>query len=776
MMRSCAILFLLLWAYLPLFGQKRVISGTVRDIVTGELLIGSTVSDSLSGSGVQTNAYGFFSLRLETDVVQVKISYVGYQSRYIVVGAATGVPMDIRLEPAIALKEITIAESRLLSRPAGNLSLSVQQIRALPALLGEADVLKALSFTPGVSTGTEGSAGLYVRGGTPDQNLILLDEAPIYNVNHLGGFFSVFNPNSLKSVELYKGAFPARFGGRLASVIDLTMKDGNNRKFGGEIGLGLLNQNLTLEGPVIKNKASFIISGRVSTLGLTNFLKTSRKRNSYGSDYLYRFHDLNVKLNYQLNKTDQLYISFYNGFDRFTYNDWVKNSAGGSETSMGNNWGNNTGTIRYSKALSPKLFARAALIYSHYTSEYINELGRMTPSDTTESRLYRKIEAGVQDFGVKLQVDYFQSSRLTIRVGLDTKRHNFTPFSVSTNYPQADNSVTGTHVKALQNSLFIDSDFSVTKQLKVNIGIRGNLYKVEDRNFTNVEPRIGANWALGQNWVLKGGFSVMNQYIHLLTSNGYAFGYDAWLPATVTVPPSHALQWSAGMYRSFRNSGIDISVEMYTKTMNRLIDYPDGANFTGALAKPWDEIVTTGGRGRAKGLEVMLSKRTRHLTGWVAYTLSKSERQFESINNGAWYPIKYDRRHNLSVTAGYQFKQKWRLNSTFVYQTGHAVTLPDAAILPDGVGDPGFIYSDRNNGRMPAYHRMDMGATRFLTTRHGRKAELSFGLYNAYNRNNPLYLDFKTQRNAITNAPESIQVKQYSMFPVLPYINYVIKF
>jgi hypothetical protein len=774
--RRIVFLLLICWSMTGMAQNYRVISGTVRDATTGELLIGATVSDSISGTGIQTNTYGFFSLKLPIDVKKVKVSFVGYHTQDVLTDVETSTTIDVRLAPLQFLKEVIITEKRLLTRPAGSLSVSAQQIRSLPTLLGESDVLKALSFTPGVSTGTEGSAGLYVRGGTPDQNLILLDEAPVYNVNHLGGFFSVFNTNSLKTVDLYKGPFPARYGGRLASVVDLTMKDGNNQKFGGEVGVGLLNQNLTLEGPIIKNKASFIVSGRVSTLGFTNFLKKNRQRNNYGSDYIYKFYDLNAKVNYQLSKTDQVYISFYNGFDRFLYNDWSKSSGGGSETSVGNNWGNITGTIRYSKAISPKIFARAALIYSQYVSEFANEFGPMITAGPGAGRMYRNIDAGVKDLGGKFQVDYFQSSVFTVRAGMDVTRHVFNPFTVSTNYSGSEKNVENSQVRAFQTGVFVEGDINVLKQVTLNLGLRGNRYQVEGRNFSNVEPRVGVNWTFMRNWALKGGLSVMNQYLHLLTNNGYGFGYDAWLPSTSKVPPTKSIQWSAGFYRSIPKTDIDLSFEVYAKTYFGQIDYPDGTNFTGVLSRSWEEILTTGGIGRVKGLEVMASKTSGRFTGSVAYTLSKSERQFDSINNGAWYPIKYDRRHNLSMTAGYLFKQRWRFNSAFVYQTGHAVTVPDAAILPEAGGDPWYIYSRRNNGRMPTFHRLDIGATRFLTTRHNRKAELSVGLYNAYNRANPLYIDFKVVKSSTTYSPEKIIVKQYSLFPVLPYISYSLKF
>lgn len=757
------------------FSQKLTISGTVRDAMSGELLIGASVGDSISGTGVHTNAYGFFSVEVPSPDHYLKVGYVGYLPVYLKNLSTLSFPLEIKLSQANNLNEIYVRENKVLGSPIGSLSIPIERIKAMPALLGEVDVLKALSFTPGVSTGTEGSAGLYIRGGTPDQNLILLDEVPVYNVMHLGGFFSVFNPNSLKSVDLYKGAFPARYGGRLASVIDLTMKDGNNQKFGGEVGLGLLNQKLTLEGPIIKNKASFIISGRVSTLGLTSLLSLRKRPSSgTGEDRVYRFYDLNAKFNYQINKTDQVYASIYNGYDRFKYAEWNTNNGKETESAVGNNWGNTTATLRYSKVFSQKLFARFALLYSKYTSEFTNNVEDKDVNE--QSSFYRNTNAGVTDWGCKIQFDYFPVNQLSLKFGLDATRHSFSPFVTKSNYNGLFDNTKEGQLPAYQLDFYVDGDIALTPQIRLNTGFRYSLYKVSGRAFYNPEPRLGINWSLPGNWSLKAGYSVMNQYLHLLTNNGFGFGYDAWLPSTDKVAPSRADQLSVGLYKTFPVSGWELSLEVYNKRMKNLIDYPDGTNFTGLLADSWDAIVIKNGIGRGKGMELMIGKNIGRFKGSFAYTLSKSERKFAGINEYSWYPMKYDRRHNLSLTAGYMIGKKWNLNTTFVYQTGHAVTLPEAAVLTENGSAPKFIYNNRNNGRMPSFHRLDIGAVRSLTTARNRKAELSIGLYNAYNRNNPLYLDLKIQRSNSDFKPTEIGIKQVSFLPVLPYIGYTLKF
>lgn len=757
------------------FSQKLTISGTVRDAMSGELLIGASVGDSISGTGVHTNAYGFFSIEVPSPDHYLKVGYVGYLPVYLKNLSKLSFPLEIKLSQANNLDEIYVRENKVLDSPIGSLSIPIDRIKAMPALLGEVDVLKALSFTPGVSTGTEGSAGLYIRGGTPDQNLILLDEVPVYNVMHLGGFFSVFNPNSLKSVDLYKGAFPARYGGRLASVIDLTMKDGNNQKFGGEVGLGLLNQKLTLEGPIIKNKASFIISGRVSTLGLTSLLSLRKRPGSgTGEDRVYRFYDLNAKFNYQINKTDQVYASIYNGYDRFKYAEWNTNNGKETESAVENNWGNTTATVRYSKVFSQKLFARFALLYSKYTSEFTNNVEDKDVNE--QSSFYRNTNAGVTDWGGKIQFDYFPANQLSVKFGLDATRHSFSPFVTKSNYNGLFDNTKEGQLPAYQLDFYVDGDIALTPQIRLNTGLRYSLYKVSGRAFYNPEPRLGINWSLPGNWSLKAGYSVMNQYLHLLTNNGFGFGYDAWLPSTDKVAPSRADQLSVGLYKTFPVSGWELSLEVYTKRMKNLIDYPDGTNFTGLLADSWDAMVIKNGIGRGKGMELMIGKNMGRFKGSFAYTLSKSERKFAGINEDSWYPMKYDRRHNLSLTAGYMIGKKWTLNTTFVYQTGHAVTLPEAAVLTGNGSAPKFIYNNRNNGRMPSFHRLDIGAVRSVTTARKRKAELSIGLYNAYNRNNPLYLDLKIQRSNSDFKPTEIGIKQVSFLPVLPYIGYTLKF
>lgn len=765
---SCLIIFLFI--SIAASSQTRTAYGTVRDDASGEYLIGAYVVDTLTGQGVATNHYGFFSVPLSGNTV-LRISYVGYET--LVLDTFATFPLDLRLQPT-ELDNVIVREKRRLSVPTGYLQIPIQQIKSMPSLMGEADILKALSLTPGVSAGMDGSAGIYVRGGTPDQTLMLLDDVPVYNVTHLAGFFSVFNPNSIKSVELYKGAFPARFGGRLAAVTELTMREGNNQKFSGEVGLGLLNQNLTLEGPLLKNKASFIISGRVSTLGITELLQFNRKKES-GEAFRYNFYDLNAKVNFQLSNKDQLFLSFYGGNDKFSYTEWRgRNTDHDSETLAGNYWGNRTASLRYNRIMSEKLFARATLIYSFYDSAFENRMEENTPAE--QSHFFRRTRASVEDMGGKFHLEYFPTPGFRVKAGADLIQHYFRPFISETNYTIESPAASRTRFQAFQADAYIDADIHLTEKIQMNAGLRYSSYLLKDRSFYNPEPRIGLTWQLPANWTAKGGYSIMNQYLHLLSNTTAGFGFDAWLPATSLAVPSRAEQFSVGIVKNWEKHGLELSLEGYVKSMNHLIDYPEGTSFTDMLADSWEQIISKNGMGRAKGIELMLRKDTGKLNGWISYTLSNSERKFEDINGGAWFPMKYDRRHNLSVTGALTLSPKWKISSTFVYQTGHAVTLPDAAYII--TGDPSntlrFVYSQRNSGRMPDYHRLDIGATRTITTAKGNTRQLNIGFYNVYNRSNPLYLDFKPvwQNGNVT----SIQTKQYSLFPVLPYINYSIKF
>jgi hypothetical protein len=752
------------------FAQKITLSGFVQDSKTGEKLLGATIYNETTKRGTTTNNYGFFSLEIPEGNAKIKVSFVGYAPQTIEKNFRKSQTFNIELNLNGLLQEVIVQGKSEKDQPIGKMSIPIETLKNLPSLMGEADVIRALSFTPGISTGQEGTTGLYVRGGSPDQNLILLDEAPIYNAAHFGGFFSVFNPNALKSMDVYKSGFPARFGGRLSSVLDITMKDGNNKKFEGEATLGIMGSNLTLQGPLIKNKASFIVSARYSNLGLlSGLVRGESKIDASGQRTAYSFYDINAKLNYQITDKTQVFLSVFNGYDivkaRIFDTNYDNNTDAG--------WGNTTGTFRLSHIISPKVFAKVALIYSKFENSQATDNYRIENGTKTNFLNYQSI-SNVEDLTGKIRFDIFPTSNITMLAGIDFIKHNFQPTSLKTQLPISADSLKKFNIKtdATEIGAYLESDIHLSSKLLLNIGARYANYHVENQTYNSFEPRLGLNYDLGKDWTLKFGQSTMRQFVHLLSNNGVGLPNDIWLPATTKVPPQFSNQTALGIYKKIPKLGLELSVEAYNKTMLNLIDYPEGSNFLGTTDKTWDEQVEKNGRGRAYGLELYLAKNTGKLTGWIAYTLSKTERTFENINNGNWYPSRYDRPHNLSIVGMYKLSSKWSVNATWIYQTGHAVTLPDAAMSDIGYY-PTLIYSGRNNQRMPDSHRLDIGFSRKTTNKRGWEKTLNLGLYNAYNRANPYALDVVSKA---TTAERNLVVKQYSLFPILPSISYSIKF
>lgn len=758
------ILLLSLKAILFCQAQSVTVYGVVKDHQTGEYLIGATVRDTVNQKGATTNAYGFFSLTTDTPY-GIKVSYVGYAPATL--DAGTALPATVTLRANNVLRELVVTQPEPAEQELGTVKVSMERLRQLPTLLGEVDVLKSLTTYAGVSAGMEGSAGIFVRGGTPDQNLILLDDVPVYNATHLGGFFSAFNPAAIKSIELSKAYFSPAYGGRLASVIDLKTRDGNRDAFKGELNLGIINQGLTLEGPFAQKKGSFIVSSRVSTLGLSQLLNFSRNR-STGEQVTYNFYDVNAKVNYRFNSEHQLYLSFFTGDDRFKYKEWSNRGAENFyERLLGNYWGNTTATLRYNRVFSEKLFGQFSLIYSRYRSSLENRY------EDSEDRLRRITRADVADAGAKFILEYYPTDRLELKAGADVMRQRFDPFVVEDNY--GSDPPVRRPLQGLQGNVFWAGSYRLNRFASLQGGLRLSYYRIQNRAFVNPEPRMGLHVALTSKDKVYAAYGRMSQYLHLLSNSTAGLGFDSWVPATALASPSQADQFSLGYSRSFAG-GYRLSLEAYLKRMRDLIDYPEGHDFTSLYADSWDSFVSKRGTGRAKGVEGMLHKETGRLTGSLAYTLSKSERRFDEINEGSWFPMKYDRRHQLVASALYGLSGKWKASAQFTFQTGHAVSVPQTLYFNDypESRQPVFVYEERFNARMPDYHRLDLGLTREFTSRRGSARQLSFGVYNAYNRANPLYLDYKSRFDE--NGFAEIQVKQYSLFPILPYINYSIKF
>ncbi len=768
--------------------QTHTITGYVTDAATGEALIQANVYQAQSYKGTTTNEYGFYSLSLPAGEVTLKSAYVGYQSymRYLQLHSDTTIHISLDLA---TMDEVVVtapkAGDELLQNNTrmSTIRLPMQQIESVPALFGEPDLLKAYALTPGVSTGVEGSAGLLVRGGTPDQNLILLDGATVYNVAHLFGFVSIFNTDALKNAELIKGGFPARYGGRLSSVLDISMKEGNTEKAESELGVGLISSRYTINGP-INEKTSYLLAGRTNYIGLLLLpLLTGGSGNQEVA--LYNMYDFNAKLNHRFNDQQQLYLSLYAGNDYLGASDFSQNPVERSRFL----WGNVTGTMRYTNVLSPKMFGKFMLNYSQYRA------GLRVKEVYTNKTDVTRLSSIVRDLSMKADIDFLPNPAHYIRFGATGIYHQYQPNVTRSRSTDTDGFETTNNFNtpAGEFALYAEDDISLTKWWKLNAGFRGVAFAVEDEWYLSPEPRISSRFLLG-NWALKSSYSYMQQHIHLLAGGSGPAGVpgsDIWVPATANVPPQRAWQAAAGIGKSFPKQHLDISVEGYYKKMNDVIDFlASTSSFFGNNGN-WEERVETGGEGTAYGLEFFLHRKRGRLNGWLAYTLSWNNRRFERINNGRTYPAAYDRRHDAAVVLNYRLGKKVDFSAAWVYATGSPITLPTANYynygnninFPVGYHSPQEHYGSRNNFRMPDNHRLDINFTFNKKTRKGRDAKWNLGLYNAYNRANPLFLQVRQGATyvSIDGGPlelESVskRLTLHGFLPLLPSISYNIKY
>lgn len=766
------VVFKLYFFFCRSYGQYRI-SGSIQDFVSGETIIGASVYDIFAKTSTNSNQYGFFSVKTESSATKVRISHIGYIADTITLTLTKDTNIVFVLKPFI-LEEVIIRQQSQERNTVGSFSLPIARLKSLPMLLGEKDLLKALAATPGISTGQEGSAGLYVRGGTPDQNLILLDEAPVYNVSHLFGFLSVFNPDALKNVTVYKAGFPARFGGRLSSVIDVNMRDGNNKSKQGEWGIGLINSRFLMEGPLKRNKTSYLISARTTNIGLftmpQRILVELGKANAYNSYWLY---DLNAKVNHRINDKNHFFFSIYSGYD--FYSSQQTNRQYNEQLKL--NWGNLTSTLRYSRIFTPKLFGRAVVTYSHFIYNFNTSNTTPLPQSNETSTTSRQSQSAIKDWSIKLGFDYVHSSSYTLKTGLETTYHQYEPNLSREIIDNEIASVNDNKILAYEQAMYVENEYQPSKWLILNGGFRTTLFSVTNKTYHSIEPRLSINFLLPKDWAIKMGSSQMQQYIHLLTNNGIGFSNDIWVPATDKAPPQRAQQVALEIIREWPKYGIEFSAGGYYKTMNGLIDFRQGNNILGSYQQDWQDAIEINGIGRAYGAEFFLNKKQGKFTGWLSYTLAWSERKFAKINNGAWYPQKYDRRHNFTAILNYKLSSKWSFASNWVFQTGHAVTLPKANMI-DVFGLVQYIYEGRNQFRMPNYHRLDIAFTKTYVRKNNKEAGWSFGVYNVYNRQNPYLLDIKTLSRFENNIiiADRVEIRQLSLIPFLPYVGHHRKF
>lgn len=771
-----------------ILAQKYTVSGYIKDATNGEVLIGANVFDLKSSSGTSSNTYGFYSLTLPKDSVNLVYSYVGYQPQTARLLLTQDTVISIELSESALLDEIVISASEADKiqevTQMSSISVPVEQIKSLPAFLGEVDVLKTLQLLPGVQSGNEGTSGLYVRGGGPDQNLILLDGVPVYNASHLFGFFSVFNADAINNVQLIKGGFPARYGGRLSSVIDISMKEGNMKEFHGEGSLGIIAGKLTLEGPIVKDKTSFIISGRRTWIDV--LARPLIRSQTDGEETVgYYFYDLNAKVNHKFSDRDRLYLSAYLGDDRFyaryQYEDINNGVELEDEDEAGLQWGNITSALRWNHMFTPKLFSNTTLTYSRYRFDINNEYRYEYLDDSGNGVLVdqglARYLSGIEDFAAKIDFDFIPSPQHYVRFGVSAIRHTFRPGALNVRYNDEvseetiDTTLGSQETDAVEFAAYVEDDLELGRRLKFNIGLHFSGFRVNDEFYTSIQPRIAGRYLLNEQLSLKVSYVQMAQFIHLLTNSGIGLPTDLWVPATDQVRPQTAQQWALGGAYNW-TSGYEISLEGYYKDMRNLIEYREGANFID-VNEDWQNKVAVGD-GRSYGAELLIQKKQGRTTGWLGYTLSWTDRQFEELNFGERFPYKYDRRHDLGVAVVHQWRERIDLSATWVFGSGNAITLPTAIYSGRGnsfFGGSIYDYGERNSYRMRAFHRLDASITFHKKTRWGKRAWV-LGVYNAYSRRNPFYLYLDES----SDPSRESQFRQVSLFPIIPSISYRFNF
>lgn len=769
--------------------EKYTLSGTLKDGSSGEDLIGARVTvKELPGVGAITNAYGFFSLTLPKGNYTIKYKSLGFQSGSFEVELNDNMQKDVEMKPegkVLGKVDVTAdkADANVTSAEMGVDKLSMSDIENIPVLFGEKDPLKTIQLLPGVKSAGEGQAGFYVRGGGSDQNLILLDGAPVYNASHLLGFFSVFNSDALKDIKLYKGAAPAEFGGRLSSVLDIKMKEGNQKKFSASGGIGLISSKLTLEAPIVKDKGSFIVSGRRTYADL--FLKLSNREEAKNST-LY-FYDLNAKANYRIGKKDRIFLSGYFGRDKFGFAD-----------AFSFDWGNITGTARWNHIYGKKqkLFGNTSFIFSNYNYK----IGFGSGDQTFE------IGSEIQDFNLKEDFTWYINDNHTLSFGANVIHHTFKPGEIETGEGVGFQLNDIEKRFSIESSAYVSNEHEIGKRITLVYGVRGSnfaqvgpgdIYAFDlDGNVTDttsyekwdniktywgLSPRFSSSFKVDENSSIKAGYARTFQYLHLISNSTASSPTDVWLPSSINIKPQIADQYSIGYFRNFLDNQLEMSAEFYYKDMQNVIDYRDGAEVT---LNPTVEGELLFGIGRAYGVELLLKKRRGKFTGWVSYTLSRTEKKFTQLNNNNWYPAKQDRTHDVSIVGIYNVSKRLTFSASWVYYTGNAVTFPSGKYEIDG--QVVNYYTERNGYRMPDYHRLDLGCTfkhkdykEIKDPDSGEMVQVpkkwlsswNFSVYNAYARENAYSINFR--ENEDTGETEAVQL---ALFKIIPSVTYNFKF
>lgn len=780
--------------------QRQVtISGFVRDQASSESLIGASVYEVASRKGSATNSYGFFSLTLPPGNIRLHASYIGYEScSFNFTELDRDTLLNIELRPNARLEEVVVTASErdrlsVNNTLMGTMEFSQKTIKATPTLFGESDIVKTLQLTPGVASGTEGLAGLYVRGGDQDGNLFLIDGNPVYQINHVGGLFSAFNPEAIRNLDFFKAGFPARYGGRLSSVVDVHTKEGNMKEYHGSAMLGLTSGNLNFEGPIIKDRTSFNASFRRSWLdalsapGLAIYNKIQKKKGEKFSAR-YAFTDLNLKVNHHINDRSQAYVNFYFG------QDFLK--GGSSEFSVGDNitpfenkdfgkmrWGNIALSSGWSYVFNNKMFGTVTLAYSHYQSKLKQETSQYYGTEGDKDYSSRFIETstrnGINDFGVHANFDYIPTLAHHIRYGTDYLYHRFSPEYIeektSENLSPTKRTTGDERLSANELAVFAEDDWAISPIVRANAGLRLNMYNIQKKTYVSLDPRLSVRFLLTRDLSLKASYARMNQYVHQISESYMSLPTDMWMPVSKKLKPLVSDQVSVGAYYNLHKN-YSFSVEGYYKWMNHLLDYKDGYNFLPSFVG-WEEKLAAG-KGWAYGAEFIARKETGRITGWIGYGLMWSDRQFDEINNGKRFPAKYDNRHKLNIVANWKINEKLELTGSWTFMTGNRVTVafenyedlgltPVPPLLPEGGLD---YFTERNNVRLPAYHRLDLGINIYRPKKNGHLGIWNISVYNAYCQMNPITIHKRSWINY------SHYFETLSLLPIIPSISYTYKF
>jgi len=771
------------------------VSGYIQDAESGEPLRQALIMNPATKEGVLSNEYGFFSLNFMPGPQQIAYSYSFYQADTLEVYVRADTQLTLLLRPYLELEEVEITAQTPIEQQVQMSAheLPLQQIKQLPAILGEVDVLKAVQLMPGVSGGSEATVGLHVRGGSADQNLILMDGVPLYYVNHLGGFFSVFHPASLSQVKLLKGGFPARYGGRTSSVLDIRMKEGNMQALKGEASLGIVSAQGMLEGPLLRGKSSFLLAARRTYLDL--FTRPITKSNSDGQRTVgYSFYDLSAKVNYQLSDKSKLYLSTYLGDDRigirFSHTLEEEDAASINENKHGLKWGNQLLMLRWNRIWGQKLFTNFIATYTRYRykTEYLFKSTQIEGTDTLQLTSLADFQSGIREYGSLLNLDYYAAANHHVKAGLEAKAYEFSPGISARTFSHAgqvaeDTTFGSSKIMGYSASAYVEDEWHLNQRLGMNLGVRANLYHSDHTNFVSVEPRLAVRYLWNNRTALKFSLAKMSQFVHQLSNSDAGIPTDLWVPATSRAPVQTSWIAALGAAHSLDNQW-ELSYEVYYKLMQDLIAYKAGQTFFGD-ADDWQGKIEAGGAGEAYGGELFLHKKTGLTQGWLSYTLAWSNRTFMNLNKGRPFPYKYDNRHQLNLFVSRHFSKKFQLSGLFVFKSGNAVNLAiakhnlpfpyDETIHAWKFGEyrqVDIFPENRNGFRFAPYHRLDISASFPKEKKWGKRTWI-LSIYNLYARKNPYFYFFQDD---LVDGKKVTRLKQFSLFPLIPSVSYKIEF